>query len=73
MDEMSERQVRGTLAEVSESSVAAALARVSRGKIYSLESRWWRGMPGHPVHRVRDPADQIGDRRRGGMVCTALG
>jgi kynurenine formamidase len=50
MAESSERQVRGTLAEITEGSVAAALGRVSRGKVYSLESRWWRGMPGHPVH-----------------------
>jgi kynurenine formamidase len=47
---MSERQVRGTLADINESTVAAALGRVARGKVYSLESRWWRGMPGHPVH-----------------------
>jgi kynurenine formamidase len=45
-----ERQVRGTLAEMSEDSVMAALQLIKRGKIYSLESRWWRGMPGHPVH-----------------------
>jgi kynurenine formamidase len=50
MDPTAERQVRGTLAEISEESVAAALARVARGKVYSLQSRWWRGMPGHPVH-----------------------
>jgi kynurenine formamidase len=50
MADMSERQVRGTLAEMSEASVAAALGKVSRGKVYSLASRWWRGMPGHPVH-----------------------
>lgn len=50
MSESSERQVRGTLAEVSEDSVAAALGMVSRGKVYSLASSWWRGMPGHPVH-----------------------
>jgi len=46
----SERQVRGTLTEMTEDSVAAALGRVQRGKVYSLQSRWWRGMPGHPVH-----------------------
>jgi len=50
MDATTPRQVRGTLASISEESVAAALARVSRGRVYSLESRWWRGMPGHPVH-----------------------
>ncbi len=50
MDPTAERQVRGTLAEISEESVAAALASVARGKVYSLQSRWWRGMPGHPVH-----------------------
>jgi kynurenine formamidase len=50
MDATNERQVRGTLADMNEESVASALARVSQGKVYSLESRWWRGMPGHPVH-----------------------
>ncbi|MHB1537687.1 MAG: cyclase family protein [Solirubrobacteraceae bacterium] len=42
--------VNGTLAKITEASVAAALGRVSRGKVYSLDSRWWRGMPCHPVH-----------------------
>lgn len=50
MADRSDRQVRGALAEISEESIAAALARVSRGKVYSLQSHWWRGMPGHPVH-----------------------
>lgn len=45
-----EHEVVGTLRNVSEESVASALGRVARGRVYSLESRWWRGMPGHPVH-----------------------
>lgn len=45
-----ERRVSGTLTSMTEQSIAAALARVSRGKVYSLDSRWWRGMPSHPVH-----------------------
>jgi kynurenine formamidase len=45
-----EQRVSGTLREITEQSIASALARVSRGKVYSLESRWWRGMPSHPVH-----------------------
>lgn len=45
-----EQRISGTLKEMTEQSIATALARVSRGKVYSLESRWWRGMPSHPVH-----------------------
>lgn len=45
-----ERRASGTLQRITDQSVAAALGQVSRGKVYSLESRWWRGMPGHPVH-----------------------
>jgi kynurenine formamidase len=50
MDATTPRQVRGTLAEITDDSIAQALGRVSKGKVYNLESRWWRGMPGHPVH-----------------------
>lgn len=35
---------------ITESSVLKALSLVRRGRMYSLESRWWRGMPGHPAH-----------------------
>jgi kynurenine formamidase len=45
-----ESKVRGTLQRITDQSVAAALGQVSRGKVYSLDSRWWRGMPSHPVH-----------------------
>lgn len=42
--------VTGSLVQISGDSVAGALAMVQKGRVYSLESRWWRGMPGHPVH-----------------------
>jgi kynurenine formamidase len=45
-----QRRVSGSLTNISEQSIAAALGQVSRGKVYSLDSRWWRGMPSHPVH-----------------------
>lgn len=50
MDASTPRQVRGTPAQITEQSIAAAMGQVSKGRVYSLESRWWRGMPGHPVH-----------------------
>jgi kynurenine formamidase len=31
-------------------SVLAALTLVREGRVFSLESGWWRGMPVHPVH-----------------------
>lgn len=40
----------GGLARITDTSVLAALALVKQGRMYSLESQWWRGMPGHPVH-----------------------
>lgn len=30
--------------------VKDALSLIKTGKVYSLESGWWRGMPGHPAH-----------------------
>lgn len=50
MAETNRRQARGSLAAMTDRSVLTALATVKRGKIYSLDSRWWRGMPSHPVH-----------------------
>jgi kynurenine formamidase len=40
----------GSLAQLTGESIAKALGQVQQGKVYSLESQWWRGMPGHPVH-----------------------
>jgi kynurenine formamidase len=40
----------GTLERITDSSVLGALHSVGTGKIYSLDSQWWRAMPGHPVH-----------------------
>lgn len=40
----------GSLARITSDSIATALRSVQQGRVYSLESRWWRGMPGHPVH-----------------------
>jgi kynurenine formamidase len=42
--------VQGSLSQITGESVAGALSMVQKGKVYSLESKWWRGMPGHPVH-----------------------
>lgn len=38
------------LARITPESVVDAMRLVKDGRVYSLESRWWRGMPGHPVH-----------------------
>jgi kynurenine formamidase len=46
---MSSRPTMG-LDMIDAASVRAAMARVSHGRVYSLDSQWWRGMPGHPVH-----------------------
>jgi kynurenine formamidase len=39
-----------SLAQITPDSVVEAMKTVQKGKVYSLESQWWRGMPGHPVH-----------------------
>jgi kynurenine formamidase len=39
-----------SLSQITPDSVVAAMQTVQKGRVYSLESRWWRGMPGHPVH-----------------------
>ena len=44
------RSFDGALSEITAESVASAMALVREGRVYSLESGWWRGMPGHPVH-----------------------
>jgi kynurenine formamidase len=38
------------LAQITPESVVEAMHAVQKGRVYSLESQWWRGMPGHPVH-----------------------
>lgn len=35
---------------ITPASILSALSIPSRGRVFSLESRWWRGMPVHPVH-----------------------
>lgn len=44
------REAIGTLADLTTESVMGALSIPRVGRVYSLESRWWRGMPTHPVH-----------------------
>lgn len=43
-------QPQAGLELITEASVHAALSRVARGRVYSLDTQWWRGMPGHPIH-----------------------
>ena len=40
----------GTLARIDDGSVLEAVRGIETGKVYSLDSQWWRAMPGHPVH-----------------------
>src|SRR5262245_33187340 len=40
----------GALGAMNPSSVLAALSLVRQGRVISLESRWWRGMPVDFVH-----------------------
>ncbi|HWF52875.1 MAG TPA: cyclase family protein [Solirubrobacteraceae bacterium] len=35
---------------IGEASVLATLSTVKQGRVYALDSGWWRGMPGHPIH-----------------------
>jgi len=35
---------------ITATSIQAALTSVVGGRVYSLETEWWRGMPGHPLH-----------------------
>lgn len=43
-------QVEGSLAELDASDVRRAASRVKSGKVYSLDSQWWNGMPVAPAH-----------------------
>jgi len=38
------------LAQLNADSIRAALGTITSGRVISLETQWWRGMPGHPVH-----------------------
>ncbi|MEW9515467.1 cyclase family protein [Streptomyces tubercidicus] len=40
---------RGGPRPVEPADVLAALQLITKGKIYNLESQWWRGMPVHPA------------------------
>jgi len=40
----------GPLNRINASSVHEALLLARTGVVYSLDSQWWRGMPGHPAH-----------------------
>lgn len=43
-------EYRDALSAITPESTLAALALPRTGRVFSLESRWWRGMPVHPVH-----------------------
>jgi kynurenine formamidase len=49
-DAMRRAEPVGTLADLTAESIMSALSIPRAGRIFSLESRWWRGMPVHPVH-----------------------
>jgi kynurenine formamidase len=38
------------LGQLNADSIRAALGTITSGRVISLETQWWRGMPGHPVH-----------------------
>jgi len=41
---------RGSAARITPETVLSALDLARSGKIYSLDSGWWPGMPVHPIH-----------------------
>ena len=50
MSQEAARRRRNALDTIDEASVMAALALPRRGRVYSLASGWWHGMPTLPVH-----------------------